>query len=126
MNEAQLRTVWQQRQRPDRVAHLSDPLGRFMKYTLSRRVRQFGDLVKLWEDIIPTAIRDHTALESFNQGVLKVAVDSAAHRFQLQTLLAGGLLKRFQERFAGALKKIALEPGQFYILDETGAERYEF
>ncbi|MCE5327615.1 MAG: DUF721 domain-containing protein [Planctomycetaceae bacterium] len=126
MDDSQLRTVWQQRQKQDRAVALAVPLATLMKRTLSRRYSQFGALAKLWDEMIPQSIAAHTALESFSRGVLTVMVDSAAHRFQLQTLLSGGVTKAIQSRFGGALNKIRLIPGQFFSLDEAGQQRYQF
>lgn len=126
MDDAKLRTVWQQRQFDDRYVPLAQPLAFLMKHVLAKRVRQLGQLAKVWDDVLPEAIRDHTALESFNRGVLTVLVDSAAHRYQLQMLLTGGLMAEIRARFSGALNKIRLVPGQFCAVDFTGAARYEF
>lgn len=126
MDDAQLRTVWQQRQFDDRVAHLSQPLALFMKHKLAKRVRQLSKLGEIWDEVIPEEIADHTALESFNRGILKVMVDSAPHRFQLQTLLTGGLMREIRARFGGAIQKIRLVPGQFAFVDFQGQRRYEF
>ena len=125
MDDAQLRTIWQQRQLNDRVSHLSGPLATLMKQTLAKRVRQLGKLAAIWDEVIPLAIAEHTALESYARGVLTVMVDSAPHRFQLQTLLSGGLQKDIQSRFSGAINKIRLVPGQFAAIDLAGQPRYE-
>ncbi len=126
MDDAQLQTVWQQRQFNDRTAHLSQPLAYLMKYTFAKRVRELGQLAEIWDEVIPESINEHTALESFNRGVLTVMVDSSAHRFQLQTLLEGGIRREIQARFRGALNKIRLVPGQFSFVDVSGSPRYEF
>jgi len=126
MDDAQLRTVWLQRQFDDRVLHLSQPLNTFMKYTLAKRVRQLSDLAEAWDEVIPDEIREHTALDSFQRGVLTVIVDSASHRFQLQTLLAGGLTREIRARYSGAMNRIRLVPGQFYSVDISGQRRYGF
>jgi len=126
MDDAQLRTIWQQRRADSRVTPLAATLGTFMKHHLGRRVKQLSRLAVLWDEVIPEPLRRHTALESFRQGVLTVMVDSASHRFELQTLLRSGILQAIQERFAGPLDRIRLIPGQFYSVDhETGLERYE-
>lgn len=125
MDDAQLRTVWQQRQYNDRFAHLSQPLAFLMKHHFQKRVRQLGQLAKIWDDIVPESINDHTALESLNAGVLTVMVDSAAHRFQLHSLLEGGLRRQIQERFPGAINKVKLVPGQFCSVDVSGNQRYD-
>jgi hypothetical protein len=128
MDDAQLRTVWQQRQWDDGLAHISQPLAILTQHILAKRFRQLRDLAAIWDEVIPQAIAEHTALEGFTQhrGVLTVLVDSAAHRFQLKTLLDGGLMREIQARFSGALNKIRLVPGQFSSVDLAGRPRYEF
>lgn len=126
MDDAQLQTIWQQRQYGDRVAPLSQPLSLLMKCKLGKRVRQLGRLASVWDELIPEPIREHTALESFRSGVLTVLVDSPAHRFQLHTLLRGGLQQELQKRFRGPLNRVKLVPGQFCSVDVSGAPRYEF
>ncbi len=125
MDEAQLRTVWQQRQFRDGAIHVGQPLAVLMKHTLAKRVRQLARLAEIWDDLLPGTVREHTALESFRRGVLTVIVDSAPHRFQLRTLLTGGLLKELQARFSGALGRVRLVPGQFSSVDVAGRRRYE-
>ena len=85
MDDARLRTVWQQRQVPGRSAHLSEPITLLMKHTLQKKVRQLGKLGEIWDEVVPQSIAAHTTLENFSRGVLTVLVDSSAHRFQLQT-----------------------------------------
>lgn len=127
MDDTQLRTLWLQRQYKDRISPLSHPLTVLMKYQLGKRVRQLSKLAAIWDDVLPDGIRNHTALESFRDGVLTVLVDSASHRYQLQLLLADGLMREIRSRFPGVLKKIRPIPGQFYSIDlETGALRYQF
>lgn len=126
MDDARLRTAWQQRQFSDRLAHLSEPLTLLMKHTLAKRVRQLSKLGQIWDEIIPEDIAQHTALESFSNGVLTVMVDSAPHRFQLQTLMRGGLFQIIQQRFSGAIRKVNLTSGQFCSVDLRGEARYEF
>jgi len=126
MDDAQLRTIWQQRQVRDVSAHVSAPLNLLMNHTLAKRVEQLGRLASLWDEIIPGPIAKRTALESLNRGLLTVVVDSASHRFQLQTLLAAGLEKELKTRYSGTLNKIRIKPGQFYSIDLAGQPRYEF
>ena len=126
MDDAQLRTVWHQRQSRDRTVHLGQALSVLMKQNLGKRVSQLGRLARIWDEVLPQSISEHTALESFNNGVLRVLVDSATRRFQLQMLLAGGLTKEIQDRFSGAINKIRLVPGQFRSVDAAGAARYVF
>ena len=125
MDDAQLRTVWQQRQFPERATHLSGPLSILMNRKLAKRVRQLSKLAAVWDEMVPQGIRDHTALEGFHDGILTVVVDSSSHRFKLQTLLAGGLMREIQTRLPQPINKVRLVPGQFFSVDVSGAPRYE-
>ena len=125
MDDAQLQTIWQQRRMDQPVTHLGESLALLMTQTLAKKVRQLAELSAVWDEVIPEEIASHTALESFNRGTLTVRVDSAPHRFQLQTLLNGGLRRALQARFSGAINRIRLVPGQFYSVDVNGAARYE-
>jgi len=126
MDDAQLQTIWQQRQPRSRLAHLSGPLALLMKHDLGKKVKQLSSLARIWDEVIPPEIAQHTALESLRRGVLTVAVDTAAHRFQLRTLLDGGLQQAIGRRHVGAINKIRLVPGTFCSTDEAGHLRYEF
>jgi hypothetical protein len=126
MDDSQLRTLWLQRQPEDRISHLAGPMAVLMKHKLGKKVHQLSKLAVVWDEVLPATIREHTALDSFRRGVLTVLVDSSSHRYQLQTLLAAGLMKEIRSRFIGALDKIRLIPGQFSSIDlETGAKRYD-
>ena len=124
MDDAQLRTVWQQRQFNDRAVPLGPTLA-FLIKPLDKRVRQLGRLAEVWDEIIPANIADHTALESFRSGTLTVIVDSAPHRFGLRQLLDGGLLAELRSRFSGALDKVRVVPGKLCDLDDAGNRRYQ-
>ncbi len=126
MDDAQLQTAWQNRQGTWRTCPLGAPLSMFLKRTLAPRVRQVGKIAAAWESLVPEAIASHTCLESFSRGTLTVLVDTAAHRFQLQTLLRNGLHKHLQEAAGVPLNRVKLVPGQFYSLDANNQHRYEF
>jgi hypothetical protein len=126
MDDAQLKTVWQQRQFRPTASHVSQPMATLVKRTLAKRVKQLSKLAEIWDEMIPEGIRVHTAMEAFQDGVLTVIVDSASHRFQLQTLLAAGLMRQIQASLPQALNRIRLVPGQFFSVDVAGGQRYEF
>ena len=120
MDESQLRQVWRNGQRRDRIGSLSEALSYLVRYRLARRVRQLGQLAAAWDECIPEYIREHTALVSYARGTLTVAVDSAAHRYQLQRLLQSGLEQAIRERLPGALRRIRLVPGSFDAVEFPG------
>ena len=108
MDDAKLHTVWQQRQLRESTAHLGTPLAMLMKYTLAKKVKQLSRLAEIWDQVVPEDISTHTALESYNRGILTVIVDSAPHRFSLQMLLSSGLQKILQNHFSGASTRCSL------------------
>ena len=126
MDERQLRTAWQNRQAPDSIRPMGEPLAVLMKHTLATRVKRLGVLAAIWDEVIPLELREHTALESYARGTLTVMVDSAAHRFRLDAVLKAGLRHVLAERFNGPLNRIKLVPGRFYSVDLEGNRRYEF
>jgi len=98
-----------------------------MNKRLAKPFRQLRKLEAAWEAVVPAELREHTALEGFDRGTLKVLVDSASHRFHLEMLLRDGLLKQLRQQSAAPLDRVRLAPGQFYDLDpETGDRRYAF
>jgi hypothetical protein len=127
ISDDQMRTVWQQRQDRRRIGSLGETVSRLMKKTLSKRVRQLGQIAEVWDDLIPPNLRDHTALDTFVRGTLTVMVDSASHRYQLQNQIRSGLQKSIQARCSATIQRIKLVPGRFYEIDrETGERRYLF
>ncbi len=126
MDDQQLKTAWQNRQWTDTVRHMSEPLTMLMKHTLAKRVRQLGALAGIWDEVIPADLREHTALEGYARGTLTVMVDSAAHRFKLDSILNSGVRKTLADQFSGPLNRIKLVPGQFYSVDIEGNRRYSF
>lgn len=126
MDDRQLRTVWENRQPRHLGSPLAEPLAMLMKHTLGKRFKQLGAVAEAWDECIPDDIREHTALESYHRGTLTVMVDSAAHRFQLEMLLRGGLQHVLAERVNAPLNKVRIVPGRFYSIDLDGRPRYQF
>jgi hypothetical protein len=110
MDDAKLRTIWQQLRSKYRPISLSEPLSAIMKQH-AKRVRRLGDISLAWNEVVPADMLEHTTLEGLHAGVLTVAVDSASRRFQLQTFLSGGGLQQIRERCRTALNRIRLVPG---------------
>ena len=76
---------------------------------LQRQTRGLAKLGPIWAEMVPPALLRHTALASYNRGVLTVHVASSAALFDLQRLLAGGLEHRIRRAFTGGtLSRIKL------------------
>jgi hypothetical protein len=112
MDDATLRTIWQQKRGRYRPVNLAEPLTILMKKELSRNVRDVGDISEAWDQILPPEIVNHTSLESYNRGVLTVSVSSSSRRFQLQTFLSGGGLQELRDRCRRAINKVKLVPAK--------------
>ena len=123
MDETRLRHIWQNRQRPIRIAPLGPALEWLMQHRLAKRVRQVGQFAAVWDECIPDYLRQHTALVGLKGGVVTVAVDSAPHRYQLHTLLASGLLDAIRQRYGGPIDRIKLVPGQCDFLEMPDTPR---
>ncbi len=112
MDDRQLQTVWRQRQIDRNIAPLAHSISRLVQRDLARQVRQTGKLADAWAELLDDDLLDHTRLLGFSRGVLTVSVDSAAHRFTLQTLLDGGLRSRLQARCPLPIQRVKLVPGR--------------
>ena len=108
---------------PDEVPLLAGAIRFLVKRRLAKRVKMIGKISQIWDETVPGSIREHTALVSFIRGTLTVAVDSAAHRYQLETLLRDGLFEIIRERFGGPLNRIRLVPGVFDALEMPSTDR---
>ncbi|MBT3277872.1 MAG: DUF721 domain-containing protein [Phycisphaerales bacterium] len=126
MNDLRLQTIFRQRAPRESSTTLAAALTPLMKTQIGRRVKQLGALAKLWEELVPQELRDHTALDSFRSGTLVVLVDSASAMYRIKTMVSGGLEAAMRERFTGAKFRIRLRPGQFYRVDSEGRQRFEF
>lgn len=70
----------------------------FIKQQFQRDVakphKQLGAIGELWHELVPPGLARHTRLEGLSRGVLRVAVDSSAHLYQLDRLLREGLQRQ--------------------------------
>jgi hypothetical protein len=63
----------------------------------------------LWTDLVPAELVAHSRLEGLSRGVLRVAVDSSSHLFELDRLLRGGLEQRLITSHKGpAFRRVQL------------------
>jgi hypothetical protein len=87
----------------------------FFKQNVQKRQAKFAPIAACWDKLVPEALREHAALESFSHGSLTVIVDSASHLYELRQLLLAGLEKQITIACKSAgLRKIVLKPGRWY------------
>ncbi len=87
----------------------------FFKNSVQKRQSHFGKIADCWATLIPAAMNDHCALESFHRGTLTVLVDTASHLYELKQLLLAGLQDQLLLACKSQkLRKITLKPGRWY------------
>ena len=79
------------------------------KRDIARPFKQLGELVELWEQLLPAELVAATRLESLSRGVLSVAVDSSARLYDLDRRLREGLERELITRHRGpAFRRVKL------------------
>lgn len=77
-----------------------------------RTQRKLGQLIALWEELVPARLASHTSLGGLRNGVLHVIVDSSSAAYELDRLLRGGLTEQLQSRFRGSLARVKTRIGK--------------
>lgn len=77
-----------------------------------RTQRKLGQLIGLWDELVPAELASHTSLSGLRHGVLHVIVDSSSAAYELDRLLRGGLTHQLQSRFRGSLVRVKTRIGK--------------
>ncbi|UCD74949.1 MAG: DUF721 domain-containing protein [Phycisphaerales bacterium] len=77
-----------------------------------RTHKKLGELIGLWEELVPGQLAAGSRLTKLRGGVLHVEVDSSAASYELDRLLRNGLEGVLRERFRGTLTGIRLRVGR--------------
>lgn len=84
-------------------------MNRYFKQRVERPHKQLISIVKLWQELLPANLVEHTRLESLSRGVLRVRVDSSARLYEMDRVLRSGLERALIHRHKGpALRRIDL------------------
>lgn len=89
------------RVRPERDVSMAFLADQF-KREVARPFKQLGDLVELWNELLPGEVAAGTRLEALARGVLSVAVDSSARLYEVDRRLREGLERELITRHKGA------------------------
>lgn len=73
--------------------------------------RRLGELVSLWEELLPSDFVAQTRMTSLRGGVLRVTVASSAIGYELDRRLREGLLADLRSRFGGTLARVTVRVG---------------
>ncbi len=100
--------AWKQRREKD--VTLSFLPGQF-KREVEKPFKQLGDLVGLWEELVPRELAAQTKLEGVSRGVLNVRVSSSSHLYELDRLLRESVENELKRRHRGPLVRVKLRVG---------------
>lgn len=76
---------------------------------IARPYKQVAHLVELWQQLVPPELLPYTRLDSFRRGVLRVAVASSVHLYELDQLLRSGLEQQLiRQHTQGTLRRVQL------------------
>ena len=96
------------RVRPERDLSLGFLADQFQR-EVARPFKQLGDLVDLWNELLPGDVASGTRLESLQRGVLSVAVDSSARLYEVDRRLREGVEQQLITQHRGtALRRVKL------------------
>lgn len=91
------------------------------KREVERPYKQLAAITEVWARLVPEPLARHARLESLQRGVLRVAVSSSAHLYELDRLLRDGLQQRLIIEHRGpAIRKVQLHVAEF---NDPAAER---
>ena len=100
---------------------LKNGVDRFMRRVVIPRRKKLSQLGDAWRELLPAEIVEHSCLESFRGGQLRVLVDSAAHMAELNLLIREGLSEQIRQMCPNLpLSKIKLVRGSWYYTNEEG------
>ena len=112
----------QRLRRPAPAAHkLSDYVKKFVSKEITPRQKKLSRLGQAWQQLLPVELIEHSYLDSFSRGRLRVLVDTASHMGELDLLLREGLLEQLQQLCPSvSIHQIKLARGQWFYPAEQG------
>ncbi len=87
--------------RSKRPEHIKDILNSYLRSGGLRGKGGTREISALWPEVVGPDIAAHTRVTAIRRGVLSVAVDSAAHFYELSTFLADEIKDKLNERASG-------------------------
>jgi predicted nucleic acid-binding Zn ribbon protein len=80
---------------PEHIKHL---LGQFIRKHDLRGKMGTREIYAIWPEVVGPDIASHTRITAFRKGVLSVAVDSAAHFYELSTFFGEEIRAKLNQR----------------------------
>ncbi|MCI0674605.1 MAG: DUF721 domain-containing protein [Phycisphaerales bacterium] len=101
----QLQDLLAARTRPSRNLSIA-PVIAATADNASRTHKKLGELIEIWETVVPEPLARHTSLTGLRRGVLQVTVDSSSSLFELDRQLRSGLTDQLRREFRGTLVRV--------------------
>ena len=120
-DDQRLEWVVKNRRRPRAVKPLAESVKKFLHRWVHTRQKRLAQLSQAWCEILPPELVEHSCLENFSRGQLRVLVDSASHLAELDMLVRETLLQQLQQMCPQLpLSRIKLVRGTWYRTNEEG------
>lgn len=81
----------------------------YVKRHVEKPHKQVGQLVTVWERLIPEPLNHRTALAGLTRGILTVHVTDSPTLYELDRLLRGGVEQQIKRASKAPLRKIKLK-----------------
>ena len=98
------------RTRPERDTSIAS-LVRQTAESAARTHRRLGEIIELWEQVIPAELAAHTRITTLRGGMLYVDADSASDRFELDRVLREGAEQELRRRYGGTRVGVRVKIG---------------
>ena len=97
-----------QRKRYDRFVGIGQAVEQFISKQVAPQQKKYGDVVEVWEQVLPPELSKHCEIVDISGGSLSVKVNSPSHKYELH-LCSPAILKELQKECPRArLTKIKL------------------
>ena len=107
---ADRRLAWLERMRPFRARHDRDVSMEGALQSLERQLREqhnaVGDIIDVWNELAPPAVRDIAIIAGVSQGTLTIAVATSGASYELSRMLRDGLERDMMKRLPARVKRI--------------------
>ncbi len=103
-----IRSIMTRPTRPstDSTTRIGNVVQQLLETSISPRLAIFSAVVELWNELLPTQLRQHCKVADISHGRLKVLVDLPSYMYELQ-LCSSELLEELQRQCPRAnIKKI--------------------
>jgi hypothetical protein len=101
----ELERLRQARVKPERDLSLRGVMGAITK-DLRRHARAVKGVGGAWEALVPGELRERTAVQGINRGVLTVKATDAATKYAVEVLLRGGLEREMIRVCAAPVRRV--------------------